>query len=116
MRPPGGEIALRLAALGMVALWSALAARLPETWVICGFRRLTGLSCPLCGMTRALAALAEGRWSEAVAHHALSPLVAALVVALPLAALKPAIERRAWQGMVVLLAVFGLLRLALESL
>lgn len=45
----------------------------------CLFRRLTGLDCPGCGMTRAAAASLNGRWVEA---FALNPLG---MVLLPLA-------------------------------
>ena len=46
---------------------------------LCPFRRVTGLDCPGCGMTRALSALLHGDPDAAAAHH---PLV---LVALPLA-------------------------------
>jgi Protein of unknown function (DUF2752) len=56
----------------------AVALRLfpPDTsafYPTCPFHALTGLLCPVCGFTRALAALVAGRWQEAV--HA-NPLVA----------------------------------------
>ena len=41
---------------------------------ICGFHWLTGRDCPLCGLTRALFALAKGHWREALHLNALSPL------------------------------------------
>jgi len=44
---------------------------------ICQFRRLTGLPCPTCGVTRSLAMLAKGEWRRAVAYHPMGPLVAA---------------------------------------
>ena len=43
---------------------------------ICQFRRLTGLPCPTCGVTRSLAMLAKGEWQRAIAYHPLGPLVA----------------------------------------
>ncbi|MDX2150528.1 MAG: DUF2752 domain-containing protein [Bryobacteraceae bacterium] len=46
---------------------------------LCGFLWLTGQACPLCGLTRAVAALARGDWGRAIELHALSPLL--LVVA-----------------------------------
>ena len=45
--------------------------------LVCPFRALTGIPCPTCGATRALAALASGRFVEAVR---LNPLVVALLV------------------------------------
>lgn len=38
----------------------------------CGFFRLTGLLCPLCGMTRATVALLNGRFREALFLNPLS--------------------------------------------
>jgi hypothetical protein len=43
---------------------------------------LTGLECPLCGLTRALFALGKGHWMEALRFHALAPLAAAMLAAL----------------------------------
>jgi hypothetical protein len=111
MRTPRAETLLRLAPLAFAAVWCGLATSLPSGSILCGFRWLTGRPCPLCGMTHALAALAQGRWSEAIAFNALCPLAAALLLALPLMPLAPAVERRAWQGSVALFAVFGILRL-----
>lgn len=65
-------IPLRLPIAGGALAWLAF-GRLPDVQV-CGFRWLTGLPCPLCGMTRALASLLHGEWREAIALHALSPL------------------------------------------
>ena len=41
---------------------------------LCGYQWLTGRPCPLCGLTRAMSALAKGHLSEAVRFNALSPL------------------------------------------
>jgi hypothetical protein len=49
---------------------------------LCGFHWLTGRPCPLCGLTRALFALAKGRMAEAVHFNALSPLGFAMLFAL----------------------------------
>ncbi|HEX3527203.1 MAG TPA: DUF2752 domain-containing protein [Thermoanaerobaculia bacterium] len=44
---------------------------------ICLFRRLTGIPCPGCGMTRAFAHLAKGEWAAAARDHLLAyPLAA----------------------------------------
>lgn len=43
---------------------------------LCLFRRVSGVPCPGCGMTRAFAHLAKGEWSEAARDHPLSFLVA----------------------------------------
>jgi len=57
-----------LAVLVLVSLPADPAFRL------CGFHWLTGLDCPLCGMTRGVFALAKGHWAEAMHWNALSPL------------------------------------------
>jgi hypothetical protein len=43
---------------------------------LCLWRRLLGIPCPGCGMTRAFAHLAKGEWRAALAVHPLAPLVA----------------------------------------
>jgi len=64
---------LGLAGLALLHAWTP-----PEDvrFSICLWRRLFGLPCPGCGMTRALAHLAKGEWGAAVAVHPLSPLIA----------------------------------------
>jgi len=48
---------------------------------ICVLRRVFGLSCPTCGLTRAFAHLAKGEWSAAWAAHPLAvPLAAEALV------------------------------------
>ena len=78
--------------LGGAVLLAALAARLVIAWtgrfapevVFCPFRALTGLPCLTCGGTRALAALASGRITEAVALNPLVALTAAGLITLAL--------------------------------
>jgi len=65
-------------------------------FAVCALRRFTGLPCPGCGMTRALAHLAKGEWSAALRDHPLAPLLAAEL----------ALSWAAWGG-----AAAGLLRL-----
>ncbi|MBI4876266.1 MAG: DUF2752 domain-containing protein [Acidobacteria bacterium] len=101
---------LRLTPLAGAALWCALAPRWLEPAPLCGFRWLTGLPCPFCGMTHALPALARGLWSEALGWNALSPLAAGLLAAAPLLSLAPAAERWAWRGAAAAFAVYGVLR------
>lgn len=48
----------------------------------CAFRRITGIPCPGCGMTRAMAALARGDFVAALHLHPFAPLVLAQAVAL----------------------------------
>lgn len=54
-----------------------------EVPVLCGFRRLTGQSCPGCGLTRSFTFMAHGLVGPAYRTHVLGP-VAFLLVALQL--------------------------------
>lgn len=68
---PGAE---RVAVLGY---------EIPE---LCGFRNLTGLSCPGCGLTRSWTYLAHGQLSTALRMNPLGPvLFIAAALQLPLA-------------------------------
>ena len=49
---------------------------------LCGFQWLTGLPCPLCGLTRGLCAFVKGHWQEAIRLNALTPLGLAMLLAL----------------------------------
>lgn len=51
----------------------------PET-SFCFSRRVLGLPCPGCGLTRAFAHMAKGQWSAALAAHPLAPVLAAEIV------------------------------------
>jgi Protein of unknown function (DUF2752) len=44
--------------------------------VLCLFRRITGLACPGCGLTRAFVALSRGDFTAAIAFHPLAPVLA----------------------------------------
>jgi hypothetical protein len=59
------------------AFLSLLADRLPP----CIFHQVTGYPCPTCGTTRAILALAGGRWREAVLFNPLAILAGALFFA-----------------------------------
>lgn len=62
-------------------LWSV---SLPEEsrYQFCGFRWMTGYPCPLCGLTRAMFALAKGHWGQATHLNALSPLGSVMLFSL----------------------------------
>jgi hypothetical protein len=47
---------------------------------LCPFALVTGVACPLCGMTRALLHLAQGDLAGAVAYHPLVLVVVAVAV------------------------------------
>ena len=86
--------------------------------MFCPFRVLTGLVCPLCGMTRAMASLGHGQWQKAIDYHPLSPLVMASVVAWlgwnllrPERPVDPArVPRRVWIGIGLTLLGLNTLR------
>jgi hypothetical protein len=48
----------------------------PNAISFCLFRRVAGIPCPLCGMSRACFALARGDWREMFRLHPLAPLLA----------------------------------------
>ena len=72
------RLALPLGALGVCAVTDP---QHPGAFIACPFRVITGLPCPLCGMTRGVAALLRGRWQEALGFHLFSPLVLAAMAA-----------------------------------
>jgi hypothetical protein len=69
-------------AAGLAAVAVLHYSHLPDDrcFSICQFRRLTGLPCPTCGVTRSLSMLAKGDWQCAVTYHPLGPLVAAVLL------------------------------------
>ena len=56
--------------------------RLPELG-LCGFHWLTGLPCPLCGLTHGLAYLMHAQFRAATDWHLLAPLAALLLAGYP---------------------------------
>ena len=54
----------------------------PQALVLCPLRAVTGIPCPSCGLTRALAQLERGHLAEALKFHPFSPLILALALAL----------------------------------
>ncbi len=79
---------------------------------LCGFHWLTGRPCPLCGLTRALFALAKGHWGEAVHFNALSPLAFAMLFAL---FWNGRMRALLWRGGLAAFAVYGLCRVFLPT-
>jgi Protein of unknown function (DUF2752) len=106
--PPKGS-GWRLAATAAVLaiLWSFTPPSDPRIR-LCGFYWLTGRPCPLCGLTRALFALAKGHWAEAFHFHALSPLGLAMLVSL---FWETRLRGRLWKAGMAVFACYGVVRL-----
>ena len=76
--------------LGAIAISLAVGAFAPASWQSalatdgpsCPFRRVTGVDCPFCGMTRATIALGRGDVHSALGFHPLAPLVLAFLIVL----------------------------------
>jgi hypothetical protein len=54
----------------------------PQALVLCPLRAVTGIPCPSCGLTRALAYLERGHLDQALKFHPFSPLILVLALAL----------------------------------
>lgn len=48
-------------------------AGLLSTLLRCPFRALTGIGCPLCGLTRSWHAILTGPWRDGLTYHPLGP-------------------------------------------
>ena len=59
----------------------------------CAFKRLTGVACATCGLTRCVVAMGSGDWPAALHWH---PVAAVTLMLLPVAAAWDL--RRAWRG------------------
>ena len=105
------NIMLRVAASVslLVSLWYFEPPK--PVFQLCGFHWLTGRPCPLCGLTRAMFALAKGHWSEALGFNALSPLACAMLAGLfwnggPM-------RSRVWTFGIAAFAIYGVCRILL---
>jgi hypothetical protein len=102
VKPDG--VGLRTQTLLKIAASACLLAAL------CGFHWLTGLPCPLCGLTRAVLALAKGQWAAALHFNALSPLAFAMLFSLFWSG---RIRSRLWTAGTAAFAVYGVVRVCL---
>jgi hypothetical protein len=71
-RSPRLWISAGLAGLAGLALLHFVVPQPGAAHTVCLFRRLTGIPCPGCGMTRAFAHLAKGDWRAAASDHLLA--------------------------------------------
>ncbi|MCR1785424.1 DUF2752 domain-containing protein [Nocardioides carbamazepini] len=94
-RPQTTEVvvAVGVAALGVSLFLSP--DHIEDGPVICPVRRLTGLPCPGCGLTRSWVYLAHGWWRESFLAHPFGPLFATVVVALGVAVVLARVRRTA---------------------
>jgi len=76
---------------------------------LCPFLWLTGIPCPLCGLTRGFFAFAKGHWSEAIHFNALTPLAFAMVFSL---SWPGPWQKPLWTGGLAAFAVYGVVRVA----
>jgi len=108
MTAPTTYVRLAAAVSVFAALWYFTPPADPSLR-LCGFHWLTGLDCPLCGLTRAMFSLAKGNWSEAIHFNALSPLGFAMLFAL---VFNTPWLARLWTFGIAAFAVYGICRLA----
>ena len=99
----------------MIKYWSwmalAILAVLPASalpsFSICGFRYLTGLLCPLCGMTHGLVFWMHGEWKEALHWHLLTPIPFAVLLLQPFRAKIPLRPGVLVPSIAVLFLIYG---------
>ena len=121
---------LTIAGLSLVFLASVVfapraAGPFDDYFTVCGFKNLTGLPCPGCGLTHSFCALGKGNLFGALAFNALGPLLflalaliwvrAALVLtgkSDPVAAIdRMTIRFKLVRNLVVAFGVFGVVRI-----
>jgi hypothetical protein len=96
-----------------VAFAAARLGALDTSFLFCPFHHLTGLPCPLCGITRAWVALVHGRLAEAVGWH---PFVAGIIPALVAAGFGWHPSATVCRAGLIALACFGIVRIAIHTL
>jgi len=63
---------------------------------ICLLKRLTGVPCPTCGMTRSFCSIGRGEFAAAVRFHPLGPLLYVMFAAAMVRSLAIAVSGRRW--------------------
>ena len=87
-----------LAAAGVVALGASFVLSphgIEDGPVICPFRRLTGLPCPGCGLTRSWVYAAHGWWKESFLAHPFGLVAAAAVITMIVLTVRARVFRKA---------------------
>jgi hypothetical protein len=95
-----------MAAILFGVLWTFTPPADPR-FHLCGFYWLTGHPCALCGMTRAMFALAKGHFAEAIGFNAMAPLGFGMVFAL---FWNGKIPGKIWSTGIAAFAVYGVCR------
>ena len=62
----------------------------------CLFQWMFGFPSPSCGLTRAVLALAEGKWQLALSYHLFAPVIVAIAIAVAIATLLELLTRRSF--------------------
>jgi hypothetical protein len=65
---------------------------------ICLLKRLTGVPCPTCGMTRSFCSIGRGEFAAAVRFHPLGPLLYVMFAVAMVRSLAIAVSGRRWLG------------------
>ena len=102
----------------MIKFWSwlllILLAAFPPSSLpglsLCGFKFLTGLPCPLCGMTHGLVYWMHGQWMEALHWHLLTPIPFLFLFLIPFKARLPVCSTRLAPGLAGTFLCYGTLR------
>jgi hypothetical protein len=81
-------VCLSLVFLASVVFEPRVAGPFDDYFTVCGFKNITGLPCPGCGLTHSFCALGKGNLLDAFAFNAVGPL---LFLALALAWLRAAL-------------------------
>ena len=75
---------------------------------ICLLKRLTGIPCMTCGMTRSFCAISRGRLAEAVRFHPLGPVVYAMLAVVMIRAAVMAAYGRMWLARTVRVLIWSI--------
>ena len=83
-----------IAVLGAAALFQTAATAMGLAAWQCPIKSALGVTCPGCGLTRAIVYLMQGKWQAAINLHAFAPVAAAIGLLLATGSLLPAKMRK----------------------